>query len=612
MGTRTSFSPVADNPLRSRTDVLRALEALTRPLPPCASVSGARISTAVGGAVFDQVAAELEGYARPLWGIAAAAHAGDHLPHLDRWREGLVAGTNPANPDFWGWPKPVDQRQVECAAIGYALALAPAAFCAPISVEARRRVADYLRAARQLPVSDNNWHCFHAMMDAGLAALGEAPGLADSEAALARTDRFRLGNGWYRDGDTEQVDHYNGFAFHFYALVHLALGRATPARADAVRRDATTFARSYADLFATNGAALPLGRSLTYRFAPAAFWGALALADVEALPWGVIKGLYLRHLRWWATRPIATRGGILTVGHAYPNQFVAEDYTSPMSPYWVFKAFVPLALAADHPFWTSSEAVPDSERPDRSITEPGLLIRHFPDRTIALASGQSNPRVRGGPEKYAKFSYSTASGISLEVERSDRGRLVAENMLALVDGDGVVRVRSRVEEARIGADLLWSRWRPMRDTVVDTWLWWHAYWQMRVHRVVAGSDLEAIEGGSAIAGDSDDLSIRVGSRDACVIAGGMVCRIADCGAEMVRPEVHAAEPNTNILAPRTYVPRLVRRVAPGVQWLLTATTEHGDDVARGEVPMVSRDRIDALAHASADLTAVTALLPKTA
>lgn len=62
---------------------------------------------------------------------------------------------------------------------------------------------------------------------------------------------------------------------------------------------------------------------MTYRFAMAAFWGALALAlalaGEEALPWGVVKGLYLRHLRWWSRPEIADRDGVLSVGYGYPT-----------------------------------------------------------------------------------------------------------------------------------------------------------------------------------------------------------------------------------------------------------------------------------------------------
>ena len=72
------------------------------------------------------------------------------------------------------------------------------------------------------------------------------------------------------------------------------------------------------------GAAIPFGRSQTYRFAFAAFWAAVALAGVE-LPYpvndkGTLKGLLLRHLRWWSSkRDIFNTDGTLNIGFTYPN-----------------------------------------------------------------------------------------------------------------------------------------------------------------------------------------------------------------------------------------------------------------------------------------------------
>ena len=106
---------------------------------------------------------------------------------------------------------------------------------------------------------------------------------------------------------------------------------------------------------------------MTYRFACAGFWAALAFADEEALPWGEVKGYYLRHLRWWARHPITERDGVLSVGFGYANLLMSENYNSPGSPYWAFKAFLPLALDASHPFWTTEEAPsPDFPEPSPS------------------------------------------------------------------------------------------------------------------------------------------------------------------------------------------------------------------------------------------------------
>ena len=105
--------------------------------------------------------------------------------------------------------------------------------------------------------------------------------------------------------------------------------------------------------FASDGAALPYGRSLTYRFSQSAFWSALAYAGVEPFSIGEIKGLILRNLR--IKQPIFDSNGLLTIGYRYPNLLMAENYNAPGSPYWALKTFLILALPEDHPFWQAEE-----------------------------------------------------------------------------------------------------------------------------------------------------------------------------------------------------------------------------------------------------------------
>lgn len=47
-----------------------------------------------------------------------------------------------------------------------------------------------------------------------------------------------------------------------------------------------------------------------------------------------MKGIVLRHLRWWLKQPMFDRDGVLSVGYSYPNLAMAEDYNAPGSPYW--------------------------------------------------------------------------------------------------------------------------------------------------------------------------------------------------------------------------------------------------------------------------------------
>jgi hypothetical protein len=75
----------------------------------------------------------------------------------------------------------------------------------------------------------------------------------------------------------------------------------------------------------SKGAAIPFGRSLTYRFSCAAYFAAVGFAGVPDLPepiqsLGTIKGFLLRHLRWWAKNSIDAfyPDGTLSIGWLYP------------------------------------------------------------------------------------------------------------------------------------------------------------------------------------------------------------------------------------------------------------------------------------------------------
>ena len=217
---------------------------------------------------------------------------------------------------------------MELAAIGFALRIARAAVVGPARTTPRSNESPpILSAGREHDFVDSNWKFFRVMIDLGLMHCGVAVDAEKRNAYLDDIERFAIGNGWYRDGPIRSADHYIPFAFHFYGLIYAALSDDAK-RAERYRARAAEFARSIRHWYAPDGSALPFGRSLTYRFAHAGFWGALAYAGVEALPWGQIKGYYLRNLRWWARQPIFDRDGVLSVGYAYPNLLMSEGYNS--------------------------------------------------------------------------------------------------------------------------------------------------------------------------------------------------------------------------------------------------------------------------------------------
>ncbi|KAB8140038.1 DUF2264 domain-containing protein [Chloroflexia bacterium SDU3-3] len=570
-------NPLIANPLRSRADLQEAARALFEPLAPHFSPGGARLRLGATSALFDDHAAQLEGFARPLWGLVPLAAGGGAFAHWPLYRRGLASGSDPQHPEFWGQAEGRNQRLVEMAAIGLALALAPEHTWEPLAPAERSSLATWLGAINREEVVDSNWLFFRVLVNMGLARVGEPHDAAGQRAALDRLEAFYLGDGWYSDGNNEQRDYYIPFAFHYYGLIYAALeGERDPERARRFRERAALFAQQFVGWFDAEGAALPFGRSLTYRFSQGAFWGALAFAGVEALPWGVLKGLWLRHMRWWARQPIFQPDGTLSIGYAYPNLNMAEQYNSPGSPYWAMKFFLPLALPESHPFWQAEEqdmpALPAvMPQPEAAM----LLCRDADGRNVvALTSGQHEPWIRHAGEKYSKFAYSTAFGFSVPIGRRGLNQAAADSMLALSDDGECYRVRERTLEARAERGALYARWRPMPGVEVETWLIPAGPWHMRLHRLRTERPLWSAEGGFALDRTGDDPLARAADDRA---APGMACSRYPAGGSGLRDllapregRVLRVDPNTNLLRPRTVLPSLLAQHEPGVHWLACA------------------------------------------
>lgn len=126
------------------------------------------------------------------------------------------------------------------------------------------------------------------------------------------------------------MDYYSSsFAIQFLQLLYVKLaGEDDSERAEEFKKRAQAIALDLIHYYDHEGRAIPYGRSVGYRFAMVSFWGALAYAGVELpapLTWGMVKGVVMRHLRWWQTQSaIWTSSGTLSLGYAYPNMYVSE------------------------------------------------------------------------------------------------------------------------------------------------------------------------------------------------------------------------------------------------------------------------------------------------
>jgi hypothetical protein len=168
------------------------------------------------------------------------------------------------------------------------------------------------------------------------------------------------------------------------------------------------------------------------------------------------------------------------------------------------KAFLPLALPADHPFWQAEET-PAAAVPETIVLrEPGMVIWSEPGAVTALTGGQEAQLMRHGAEKYSKFAYSTRYGFSVESHPRAFDSGAFDNSLAFSDDGRHFRVRETEKEARIGDGFLYSRWQPAAEVEVETWLLARAPWHLRIHRIRADKPFKVAEGGFAVRRTDED------------------------------------------------------------------------------------------------------------
>ncbi len=136
------------------------------PLKPHFSAGAARVRLGYTGAYYDNHAAELEEFARPLWGLVPLAAGGGTFADWELYRRGLANGSDPHHPEYWGLPADCDQRLVEMAAIGLALALVPEHVWEPLDSRTKKTLTQWLATINRVGIVDSNWLFFRVLVTA--------------------------------------------------------------------------------------------------------------------------------------------------------------------------------------------------------------------------------------------------------------------------------------------------------------------------------------------------------------------------------------------------------------------------------------------------------------
>ena len=476
------------------------------------------------------------------------------------YRKGLAAGADPENPEYWGTTGEYDQCYVEMAAIACGILTAPEKLWTPLSDTEKQNLAAWLGQINVHTIPDCNWQFFRILVNLALKSVGMSYSPELLEDGLCKIDSYYSGDGWSTDGASIQKDYYIPWAIQYYGLLYSKLAADTdPRRAELYRRRAQLFAQQFVYWFDANGAALPFGRSLTYRFAQNSFWAACIWAGLEPLPLPVMKGLIVRNFNWWLEQKMFDRDGILTIGYCYPQMYMAERYNAPGSPYWGMKSFLLLALPDDHPFWSAEAAPMPALEWLKPMPYANMLVQRRAGRVTAYAAGVNEGHGHGQfPEKYAKFAYDTRFGFCASRSREVLNQAAPDSMLAFVIDDNVfVRKVSKTWEIEAGA--VTAQWSPFPGIEVTTTITPTATGHRRHHEIDSIYECDAYDCGFAVPNFAPDY--KECAEDGLATASCDTLRSAVAGrGEAV---VIGCDPNTSLYFTNVHLPAVKYHIPKG-------------------------------------------------
>lgn len=509
--------------------------------------------------------ARMETFSRMLLGVV--------LTDVDSSTKSIIfdkicKGTSPLSPFFWGNMGENSQMIVDSLPILLFCYRNKSDFNSLDSRD-RKNIERWFFQINNISVGKNNWLFFPILINHFLKLLGCNYSEDIIKHHWENIDLLYLGNGWYTDGGIQQCDYYVAFAFHFYSLLYVFYNPDNEGRKRIVLDRAKLFAHTYVCFFANSGEFVPFGRSLTYKFAPLAFWAMYShfIYDVDELK--VVKGIINRNLRWWLRQHIFNDQGILVNGYAYANPYMLEQYNGSGSPYWAFKAFFFMLNRESMFFHVQEKKMPTC--PDSMyIPQAGFSIFRTDGNPFIFINGSCNKYFCGCVAKYEKFVYSSLFGLNVPRSEENYATMAPDSTLVVHIGNSTF-VRKETAPVLSHSKVQISDWSPIPGTIIRTFVFMGAPWHIRIHYILSEHYIELRDYGFATNNDN--------SYSAAI----SLTPTSESG-------IQQCVPNVNILHSKVKIPYVKIEFAPGKH--LFSNAMYGATSPYTSVPTVGIIHID--------------------
>lgn len=313
-------------------------------------------------------AAEFEGLARTL--MLAAPVLRDQ-PELtlngiklrDYYANQLLLATDPASPRYLMTLTEIYaehgiqqyQHTVEGAALAIGLMYSKELIWDRFSRQEKDGIARVLSDYGHNRTIGHNWRYFNVLMLTFLKLNGYEIDDTMLEDHVQHLLSYGVGDGWYRDDET--FDYYNPWGFHFYGPIWASWYgyEHMPEAAAVIEGKNVEFMRAYPRMFGRDGRQFMWGRSIIYRCAASAAFGAAFLLNQTEVDPGWARRIASGNLMQFIGRDDVFINSLPCLGYYGPFAPLVQFYSCSASPFWLSKAYINLVLPADSPFWTAEE-----------------------------------------------------------------------------------------------------------------------------------------------------------------------------------------------------------------------------------------------------------------
>lgn len=274
-------------------------------------------------------------------------------------RDAIRSGCDPRSPDFMDF-NAGSQPVVDAALLTLAIVRAPNELWRKLDAATQQHLIQALQSTRIIRPGYNNWLLFSAMVETGLAFMGQQWDAMRIDLALRSVELWYKGDGAYGDGPSFHWDYYNSFIIHPMLLNILGVISGFSKDWEPMRPAVLERARRYAAIqermISPEATYPPIGRSLSDR--TGAFHLLAQMALNHALPEGVSPAQVRCALTAVMRRMLEAPGtfdaqGWMQVGFSGAQPSIAEGYITTGTAYICTWAMLPLGLPREDPFWAT-------------------------------------------------------------------------------------------------------------------------------------------------------------------------------------------------------------------------------------------------------------------